>query len=91
MKIKTNHVNDVSWRELNVTSNLPESLRKLDELAHNLWWVWSSEAKQMFRKLNPAAWKEAHSNPVQLLNILSHEELISLANDTEFISKLESI
>jgi len=91
MKIKTNHVNDVSWRELNVTSNLPESLRKLDELAHNLWWVWSSEAKQMFRTLNPAAWKEAHSNPVQLLNILSHEELISLANDTEFISKLESI
>ena len=91
MKIKTNHANEATWRELNVTSNLPESLKKLEELAHNLWWIWNSDAKNMFRTLNPAAWKEAHSNPVQLLNILSHEELISLANDTEFTTKLDSI
>ncbi len=91
MKIKTNHVNEAIWRELNVTSNLPESLKKLEELAHNLWWVWNSEAKSMFRTLHPEAWKEAHSNPVQLLNILTHEELITLANNTEFITKLESI
>lgn len=91
MKINTNRTNEATWRELNVTSNLPESLKKLEELAHNLWWVWNSDAKNMFRTLNPAAWKEAHSNPVQLLNILSHEELISLANDSEFTSKLDSI
>lgn len=91
MKIKTNHVNEASWRELNVSSNLPESLKKLEELAHNLWWVWNSDAKNMFRTLNAAAWKEAHSNPVQLLNILSHEELISLANDSEFTTKLDRI
>jgi starch phosphorylase len=91
MKIKTNHVNEAIWRELNVNSNLPESLKKLEELAHNLWWVWNSEAKSMFRTMYPEAWKEAHSNPVQLLNILTHEELITLANDTEFISKLDSI
>ncbi|MDD3194341.1 MAG: alpha-glucan family phosphorylase [Paludibacter sp.] len=91
MKIKTNHVNETNWRELNVTSNLPESLKKLEELAHNLWWVWNSDAKQLFRTLSAEAWKEAGSNPVQMLNILTHEELIDLANNKEFITKLDTI
>lgn len=91
MKIKTNHVNEAVWRELNVTSNLPDGLKKLEEIAHNIWWVWNSDAKQMFRTLNPEAWREAHSNPVQLLNILSHEQLVDLANDKEFITRLDAI
>ena len=33
MNIKTNLVNDISWKELNVKSNLPESVKKLEEIA----------------------------------------------------------
>ena len=91
MRIKTNHVNEATWRELNVNTNLPNELKKLEEIAHNLWWVWNSDAKHLFRTLNPEAWKEANSNPVQLLNILTHEELIALANDTNFTSELDRI
>jgi len=91
MKIKTNHVNEAYWRELNVTPNLPNGLKKLEEIAQNLWWVWNSDAKNMFRTLNPAAWKEANSNPVLMLNILTHEELIELAGNSEFTAKLDRI
>jgi starch phosphorylase len=91
MKIKVNNVNETIWKELNVQSNLPESVSKLSEIAHNIWWVWDSEAKNMFRKLDPAAWIEAHSNPVQLLNILTHEQLLNLGKDAEFVKKLNSI
>jgi len=76
---------------MNVKSNLPESLKKLDEIAQNLWWVWNSDAKNMFRKIDAQAWIEARSNPIQLLNILSYEKLVALGNDTEFVEKLNRI
>ena len=91
MKIKVNNVNEPNWKVMNVKSNLPGSLKKLDEIAQNLWWVWNSEAKNMFRNIDAQAWIEANSNPVQLLNILSYEKLVSLGNDAEFIAKLNKI
>lgn len=91
MKIKVNKVNETSWKELNVKSNLPESVKKLEEIAHNLWWTWDSDAKNMFRYINPPAWKEAGSNPVQLLNLLTFNQLVELGNDKEFTEKLNTI
>ena len=91
MKIKVNNVNEPSWKELNVKSNLPESLKKLEEIAQNLWWVWNSDAKNMFRTIDREAWIEAHSNPIQLLNILSYEKLVALGNDAAFVKKLNGI
>ena len=85
MKIKVNNVNEPSWKEMNVKSNLPESLSKLEEIAQNLWWVWNSDAKNMLRTIDAEAWKEAHSNPIQLLNILSYEKLVALGNDKDFV------
>ncbi|MDD3077854.1 MAG: alpha-glucan family phosphorylase [Paludibacter sp.] len=91
MRIKVNNVNEPNWKEMNVKSNLPDSLKKLDEIAQNLWWVWDSPAKNMFRTIDADAWKEAHSNPIQLLNILSYEKLLSLGHDKEFVQKLDAI
>ena len=91
MKIKINSVNETSWKEMVVKSNLPESVKKLEEIAHNLWWVWNSDAKNMFRQIDAEAWKEANSNPIQLLNILTHEQLLALGNDAVFVKKLDEI
>ncbi|MCE5331974.1 MAG: alpha-glucan family phosphorylase [Bacteroidales bacterium] len=91
MKIKVNNVNEPSWKEMNVKSTLPDSLKRLEEIAQNLWWVWNSDAKSLFRKIDAEAWVEANSNPIQLLNILSYEKLISLGNDAEFVKKLDAV
>ncbi len=91
MKIKVNSVNDTNWKEMVVKSNLPESLKKLEEIAHNIWWVWNSDAKNMFRNIDKEAWIEAQSNPIRLINILSYEKLQKLANDHEFIKVLDSV
>jgi len=91
MKIKVNNVNEPGWKVINVKSNLPENLKKLEEIAHNLWWVWNSDAKNMFRTICADSWIKAHSNPVSLLNILSYEKLTTMANDPEFLAKLEII
>ena len=91
MKIKVNNVNEPNWKVINVKSNLPENLKKLEEIAHNLWWVWNSDAKNMFRTICDDSWVKAHSNPVSLLNILSYEKLTALANDEAFLTKLNTI
>jgi starch phosphorylase len=91
MRIKVNQVNDTHWRELNVKSNLPENLSKLEEIASNLWWVWDSEAKNMFRNIDKQAWIEATSNPVKLLNNFSLKQLNELGSNQEFNTKLNSI
>lgn len=91
MKIKVNEVNDQNFKEINVKSHLPESLYKLEEIAQNLWWVWNSEAKNLFRHIDAEAWIEAASNPVLLLNILNYDKMVALGNDAAFIQKLDAV
>ncbi|MDD3320356.1 MAG: alpha-glucan family phosphorylase [Paludibacter sp.] len=91
MKIKVNNVNEKNLKEINVKSNLPDSLSKLEEIAQNIWWSWDSKAKNLFRQIDHDAWIEASSNPVLLLNILNYEKLVSMGKDAEFIKKVDAI
>jgi starch phosphorylase len=91
MKIKVNYVNDKNLKEINVRSHLPESLKKLEEIAQNIWWVWNSDAKNLFRHIDKEAWIEASSNPVLLLNIINYDKLVALGSNVEFVKKLDSV
>lgn len=91
MKIKVNNVSETNWKEFVVKSNLPDGLKKLEEIAHNLWWVWNSDAKNLFRNLDREGWVEAESNPVRLINNLSYEKLQKLATDNDFLDNLNAV
>lgn len=91
MKLKVNSVNDANLKEINVKSFLPENLKKLEEIAQNLWWVWNSNAKNLFRHIDKDAWVEAHSNPVLLLNILKYEQLVALSENKVFLKQLDEV
>ena len=45
MEYSSYNVNTPQWREITVGSHLPAELRKLAEIAHNLWWTWNDDAK----------------------------------------------
>ena len=91
MRIKVSNVNQAAWKDINVHANLPEELKKLEELAYNLWWVWNTDAKNLFRHIDQEAWHKAQSNPVVLLNTLSYDKYQELRNDAEFMKKLNSV
>ena len=57
MVIKVSNTNQPNWTDLNVHANLPANLSKLQEIANNLWWVWNSDAKNIFRKIDLDAWR----------------------------------
>ncbi|MGE3979145.1 MAG: DUF3417 domain-containing protein, partial [Nitrospira sp.] len=50
-----------------IHSSLPQNLSRLPELAQNLWWSWTLEARQLFETIDPTLWFLTHHNPVKLL------------------------
>ena len=46
MEYSSYNVNTPQWREITVGSHLPAELRKLAEIAHNLWWTWNDDVKK---------------------------------------------
>ncbi|MCL2102747.1 MAG: alpha-glucan family phosphorylase [Syntrophorhabdaceae bacterium] len=74
-----------------VRPNLPEQLAPLREIAANLWFSWNWEAVQLFIRLSPKLWEESHQNPVQMLGIISQEELINAAKDESFVASVERV
>ena len=56
MKLPVSKTNAPVWRDITVKSVLPEALKPLETLSRNLWWVWNSAAKNLFRDLDPDLW-----------------------------------
>ena len=91
MKIKVSNSNAPAWKEVNVKSHIPAELACLSEMARNIWWSWTPEAREMFKSLNPTLWKECGLNPVLLLERLSYETLEELAKDEAVLARIKSV
>ena len=91
MKIKADYVNAPQWRELTVKSRLPEELRCLDEIAHNMWWVWNYEARDLFRDLDPELYHDVKHNPVMLLERLSFARKEEIIKDKALMKRIRAV
>ena len=72
------------------TSLIPERLRRLPELAADLWWTWNPEAREVFRRLDYQLWRQTAHNPVLLLQQISQELLNLSAADSRFLEVYEA-
>jgi glycogen phosphorylase len=91
MNIKTNNANTPVWKSVTVKSRIPEKLKCLDELAHNVWWSWNYEARDLFRSLNPELYAKVEHNPIMLLEQMSYEQLEKIAHDKVFIERMKVV
>lgn len=91
MKIKSNNANEPQWRESSVHSKLPTELKVLDEIAHNLWWIWNYEAIELFSEIDLDLWRKTEGNPVLFLQRLPYKKLEELAKDTEIKEKIDFV
>jgi starch phosphorylase len=66
--------------------NLPEPIRRLEELAHDLWWSWTPEASNVFRHLDYRLWRLTAHNPVRMLKMLTPEALDSMVNNPAWLA-----
>jgi starch phosphorylase len=91
MKIKANYANEPIWRESNIRSKWPKDLKILDEIAHNVWWVWNYEATDLFANIDKTLWNQTEGNPVLLLQRLSHKRLEEISEDESLMEKIHSV
>ncbi|MDO5036390.1 MAG: alpha-glucan family phosphorylase [Porphyromonas sp.] len=80
-----------TWRDIYTYSKLPSSLANLDELAHNLWWVWNLDAQQLFEELNPEVWHTSNGNPVKVLASLTQTRLKEISVDESYLARLRDV
>ena len=91
MKIKADYSSAPQWKELSVKSRLPEELQCLDELAHNLWWAWNYEARELWRSLDEDLYEKVNHNPVLLLERLSYDRKEEIVKNKEIMKNVKNV
>ncbi|MBO4977832.1 MAG: alpha-glucan family phosphorylase [Muribaculaceae bacterium] len=91
MKISVSNTNAPVWRDITVKSELPAKLKPLEELAKNLWWVWNSEAKNLFRSINPDLWRQTGENPIMLIQRLSSDRIQQILDDEIMMASINHV
>lgn len=70
---------------------LPDKLNRLGELAYNLWWSWTPEARGLFRRLDYPLWRRTLHNPVKVLQEISPERLTEATHDGAFMRQYNKV
>ncbi len=91
MKLPVSKTNAPVWRDVTVKAELPAQLKPLEEMARNLWWVWNSEGKSLFRDLNPDLWRATGENPVMLLQQLTSERIDEILADKVMMDRIAQV
>jgi len=78
-------------KNLFVYPKYPENLKRLHELAYNLWCSWNYEAVNLFYRVDAKRFRAVNHNPVQLLLSLPIERIEELSRDKGFVFELDKL
>ncbi len=76
-------------REFVVRPALPPQLARMQELACNILWAWEPPIRALFRRLDPALWKESAYNPVVMLGRVPQTTLDRMAADPRYLAQYQ--
>lgn len=71
---------------ISVIPNLPEPLKRLEELAYNVRWAWDHDTIALFRRLDRDLWEETYHNPVWMLGLVNQSRLEAACDDPAFMA-----
>ncbi len=78
-------------RTFNVSPALPDRLKPLLRIAHNLWWVWNHEATELFMRCDMELWEECYHNPLEMLGLMQQDRFKELLEDESFLSHMDRV
>jgi starch phosphorylase len=73
-------------KEFLVRPALPTALQRMSELAANLLWSWDHSLRALFRRLDPAIFRDSNHNPIVLLGRVPQATLERAALDPRFLA-----
>ncbi len=71
--------------------HLPRRLRRLADLAYNLWWTWNGEAERLYRLLDRNLWEISEHNPVRFLREISRDQLTAATRDRYYLLSYDQV
>ena len=79
------------YGKITVASELPENIKKLKEIANNLWWSWNVDSLKLFKMIDSDLWTKIKNNPVKFLQSVSQKKLDELSNNPEFMERYNQV
>jgi starch phosphorylase len=79
------------FKNIFVYPRYPENLKKLYQLAYNLWCTWNYDAINLFYRIDSQLFRAVNHNPVKFLLSLPKEKIDELSKDKGFLFELESV
>src|ERR1043166_5802459 len=73
-------------REFLVRPSLPPQLSRMMELAYNILWSWEPIVRALFRRLDPALWRDCGYNPLLMLGRVPQATLEKAAADPRYLA-----
>jgi starch phosphorylase len=70
---------------------IPRRIKRLGELAYNLWWTWNPEAQRLFAHIDTIQWESTYHNAIQFLRLVDQNRYKSLINDRYFLDRYDRI
>ncbi|HEX6288639.1 MAG TPA: alpha-glucan family phosphorylase [Herpetosiphonaceae bacterium] len=74
-----------------VFPTLPKRISRLYDLAYNLWWSWTPEARSLYADLDPALWRKVNHNPVRMLAEVEPTKLEAVADDQGYLARFDAV
>lgn len=71
--------------------DLPYRIKRLGDLANNLWWVGNPEVARLFKEIDPLKWRLSNHNPVVLLRTVDKSKFEDLIKDRYFLDLYDGI
>jgi starch phosphorylase len=69
--------------------HLPGRINRLGELAADLWWSWTPDARHLFRTLDYQLWRVTAHNPVKMLHGISQEAIDRAVADAAWVERYD--
>jgi len=76
---------------ITVNPKIPPRLKRLEELANNLWYSWDRATRALFSRLDPQLWEAVGHNPKAFLKRVDESALLKATEDRVFLATYNSI
>jgi len=76
---------------LEVKPRIPEPLKRLEELANDLFYSWDRQVRRLFTRLDRDVWGSCSHNPKTFLRRISQERLDEAVNDRVFMEDFQRV
>ncbi|MBX3026222.1 alpha-glucan family phosphorylase [bacterium] len=74
-----------------LAERLPEAIRALASVAYNYRWAWMLDGPDVFREIDPQAWRRSGGNPRYVMEIAPPRRLQELARSEAYVQRVRAL